>query len=206
MRPNELHPPCSNLLPRGCVPIGLVLLGSLLVGGCRQDMHDQPRYEPLEAAAFFEDGRSARPLVPGTVARGHLRQDEHLYTGKSGGALADTFPFPVSREILERGRGRFDIFCAPCHDRLGNGRGMVIRRGFRPPPSFHINRLRQAPAGHLFDVITNGFGAMASYASRISPEDRWAIVAYVRALQLSQRAPLADVPAQKRSQLVETRK
>lgn len=171
------------------------------MAGCRQDMHDQPRYKPLAESSFFEDSRSARPLVPGTIARGNLRADEHLYTGKSGGALVKTFPFPVTREVLERGRQRYDIYCAPCHDRVGNGQGMVVRRGFRPPPSFHIDRLRDAPVGHFFDVITNGFGAMADYAAQVSPRDRWAITAYIRALQLSQRATLADVPGEKRQQL-----
>ena len=167
-------------------------------------MHDQPRFETLEASTFFEDGQSARPLTAGTVARGHLRRDEHFYAGKSDGVLADTFPFPVNREVLARGRERFDIFCSPCHGRVGTGRGIVVRRGFRSPPSFHIPRLREAPAGHFFDAITNGFGGMASYASRISPEDRWAIVAYVRALQLSQNATLAEVPAEERSKLTGT--
>ncbi len=167
-------------------------------------MHDQPRFEALEASTLFGDGQSARPLIPGTVARGHLQTDEHFYTGKTNGDLAVTFPSPVTREILERGRERFDIFCSPCHSRLGDGQGMVVRRGFRPPPSFQIPRLREAPVGHLFDVITNGFGGMASYASRISHQDRWAIVAYVRALQLSQNATLAEVPAEKRSELTGT--
>ncbi len=165
-------------------------------------MHDQPRYEPLEASEFFADGRSARPQVPGTVARGQLRTDLHFYTGKSGKDLAASFPFPVTREVLERGRERFNIFCTPCHGQVGNGQGMVVQRGFRPPPSFHIDRLRQAPVGHFFDVMTRGLGAMPDYASRVLPRDRWAIIAYIRALQYSQRAPLADVPEDKRSQLV----
>ena len=204
LRHNTIHYPCANHIPGGGVRIGLLVLCSLLLGGCRQDMHDQPRFEALEASTFFEDGQSARPMIAGTVARGHLRRDEHFYEGKSGGALADTFPFPVNRGILTRGRERFDIFCSPCHGRLGTGRGIVVRRGFRSPPSFHIPRLREAPAGHFFDAITNGFGGMASYASRIFPEDRWAIVAYVRALQLSQHATLADVLAEQRSELIGT--
>ncbi len=174
----------------------------LSMAGCyRDDMRDQPRYEPLEASSFFEDGRSARPLVPGTVARGHLRTDAHLYTGKSGGTLVDTFPFPITREVLEEGREQYNIFCSPCHDRVGNGQGMIVQRGFRPPPSFHIARLREAPVGHFFDVITNGFGAMYPYAERIPPRKRWAIVAYIRALQLSQHATLADVPEDERHRL-----
>ncbi len=164
-------------------------------------MHDQPRYEPLEASDFFSDGRGSRPLVAGTVARGHLREDDHFYTGKLGTNFVDTFPFPLTRQILERGQERFNIFCSPCHDRLGNGEGMVVQRGFRRPPSFHIDRLRGAPAGYYFDVISNGFGAMQDYAAQVPARDRWAIVAYIRALQLSQRARLVDVPPEQRDQL-----
>ena len=171
--------------------------------GCRQEMYDQPRYEPLQKSTFFEDGRSSRPLVAGTVAQGQLRTDEHLYTGKLGGVDVDSFPFPLTREVLERGRERFNIFCSPCHGRLGNGKGMVWRRGFRTPASFHIDRLRKAPVGHFFHVMTNGFQAMPDYATQVSAADRWAIVAYIRALQLSQRATLADVPAGQRHQLQE---
>ena len=178
-----------------CVPLAIVS------SGCRQDMHDQPKYKPLAASAFFEDGRSERPMVEGTVARGQLRSDELFYTGRSGKQPAEIFPVPVTRAVLSRGQERFNIFCSPCHSRLGDGQGMVVRRGFRQPPSLHIDRLRNAPVGHFFDVITNGFGAMPSYASRIPTEDRWAIIAYVRALQLSQHATLADLPADKRKQL-----
>ena len=172
-----------------------------LLTACRQDMHDQPKYRPLAASKLFEDGRSARPLVEGTVARGQLRADELLYEGRSGEELAKIFPFPVTREVLERGRERYNIFCTPCHSLLGDGNGMVVQRGFRRPPSFHIDRLREAPPGHFFDVMTNGFGAMASYASRIPVNDRWAITAYIRALQLSQKAALADVPPESRAKL-----
>jgi hypothetical protein len=178
---------------------------ALLTPGCRQDMHDQPRYEPLEASTFFADGRASRPLVPGTVARGALQNDEHFYTGKSGGTVAATFPFAVTQEILARGQERYDIFCSPCHDRVGNGQGVIVQRGFRQPSSFHIDRLREAPVGYFFDVITNGFGTMYDYADRIPPQDRWAIVAYLRALQLSQHATLAEVPAEERQQLVGTK-
>jgi hypothetical protein len=164
-------------------------------------MHDQPRFEPLEPSDFFEDNRSARPYVRGTVARGGLRQDEHLYRGRVGGELADTIPFSVTRQTLERGRERFDIFCAPCHGRLGTGQGVIVQRGFRPPPSFHEDRLREMPVGHFFDVITNGFGTMKDYASRVPVEDRWAISAYIRALQFSQNANLDDVPSAERQRL-----
>ncbi len=185
----------------------LVVLGLFLMlsAACRQDMADQPRYRPLAASSFFADGRSARPLVPGTVARGHLRTDEHLYTGKVKGVEVDTFPFPITRQVLARGRERFNIYCSPCHDRLGTGEGIVVERGFRHPPSYHSDKLRAAPVGHFFDVITNGFGAMTDYGDRISPRDRWAIAAYIRALQLSQRATLSDVAPEERARLAESK-
>ncbi len=182
---------------------GLALLAVVCLVACRQDMFDQPRTRPLRRSEFFSDGRSARPPVPGTVARGELHDDPHLYTGRVNGALVTTFPFPVDRAVLERGHGRYNIFCAPCHDRVGNGNGMIVRRGFRAPPSFHIDRLRAAPVGHYFDVITNGFGAMPDYAAQIPAHDRWAVIAYIRALQLSQRAAPADVPPDVLKQLPE---
>jgi hypothetical protein len=182
-------------------PCVFVVLGLLLLAGCRQKMADQPRYEPLARSTFFDDGRAARPLEEGTVARGQLRNDQHLYTGKEGGKLVDTFPFSVTLERLARGQERYNIFCSPCHDRVGTGQGMIVRRGYRAPASFHIDRLRQAPAGYFFDVMTNGFGVMPDYAQQVHPEDRWAIVAYIRALQLSQHATLADVPQVQRQQL-----
>jgi mono/diheme cytochrome c family protein len=180
--------------------IALLALG-LLVAGCRQDMHDQPRYKPFAKSDFFGDERSARPFVEGTVARGQLREDEHLYTGRVNGELAASFPVEITAELLARGRERFDIFCSPCHDRLGRGNGMVVQRGFRQPTSFHDERLRAALPGHFFDVMTNGFGAMPSYASQVPVRDRWAIAAYIRALQLSQRAAVGDVPESERASL-----
>ena len=181
----------------------IAALAALLVclPGCRLDMHIQPKYLPLAKTDFFGDGRSERPVVEGTVARGHLRLDEHMYTGKVNGQLATTFPFPITRADLERGRERFNIYCTPCHDSAGTGRGMIVQRGFPSPPSYHIQRLRDAPVGHFFDVITNGLGNMYGYGSRVTPEDRWRIVAYIRALQLSQFATLADVPAEEREKL-----
>jgi len=164
-------------------------------------MNDEPRYKPLAASDFFEDGQSARPQVAGTIAHGHLRLDQAFYTGQLNGSLVETFPVPVTRALLTRGQERFDIFCSPCHGRTGNGDGMVVQRGFRPPPSYHLDRLRAAPVGHFFDVMTNGIGAMSSYASRVPVADRWAIAAYIRALQLSQSAPLADVPQAERQRL-----
>jgi hypothetical protein len=179
----------------------VLLTCCLLLTACQQEMAQQPRYEPLEPSSFFADGRASRPLVPGTVARGHLKTDTHLYAGQVNGKLADTFPFPVTRVMLERGQERYNIYCSPCHGRIGNGEGIVVQRGFQRPASFHIDRLREAPAGYFFNVITNGFGAMYDYAARVTPEDRWAIIAYIRALQLSQNATLADVPAEERPQL-----
>jgi mono/diheme cytochrome c family protein len=155
-------------------------------------MHDQPKYEPLESSAFFRDGQASRPLVEGTVARGQLQDDEHLYTGKVDGQPATTFPFPITGAQMTRGQERYNVYCAPCHDRVGNGMGMIVRRGYRQPQSFHIDRLRSAPPGHFYDVITNGFGAMPDYRAQIQPEDRWAVVAYIRALQLSQHATETD--------------
>jgi len=179
----------------------LAVVASLAGVACRQDMHDQPKGEPLEASAFFADGRSARPLVEGVIARGQLRLDPHLYEGKVGGQLATTFPFEIDAPALERGRERYMIFCTPCHDAAGLGEGMIVQRGMKRPPSFHIERLREAPVGYFFDVMTHGFGAMYDYSDRISVEDRWKIAAYVRALQLSQNARLEDAPPAERAQL-----
>jgi mono/diheme cytochrome c family protein len=210
----------------------VLILPLLLIAACRQDMQDQPRYKPLRHTTFFDDERSARPLVEGTVARGQLKEDALFFTGRTASAaqagpagasvgaiqtasvtgaqatpapgaqgFADVFPFPVTREVVDRGEERFNIYCSVCHDRTGSGLGMVVRRGYRQPPSLHIDRLRQAPAGYLFDVITNGFGAMPDYSAQISPRDRWAIVAYVRALQLSRQATVDDVPEDQRSNI-----
>jgi mono/diheme cytochrome c family protein len=176
-------------------------LAFLFGSGCRQDMHDQPKFTPLRASTFFSDGRSARAPVEGTVARGLLRDDELLYTGKLNGADAAVFPFRVDAAVMVRGQERFDIYCAPCHSRTGQGDGMVVLRGYRRPPSLHQDRLRDAPVGHFFDVITNGFGAMPDYASQIKAPDRWAIVAYIRALQLSESATLADLPPSERARI-----
>ena len=180
--------------------VALLIIG-LFASGCRQDMHDQPKYIPLRQSGFFGDDRSARPLVPGTVARGMLRDDPLFYTGKLNGADSTVFPFPVDAATMARGQERFNIYCSPCHGRTGLGDGMIVRRGFRRPPSFHQDRLRNAPVGQIFDVITNGFGAMPDYASQVAPADRWAIIAYLRALQASQHATAADVPSEKRSEL-----
>jgi mono/diheme cytochrome c family protein len=172
--------------------------------GCRQDMHDQPRYKPLAGTDFFGDGRSARQTVDGTVARGHLRIDKARYTGKVNDVEVDNFPFPITKADVLRGQERFNIYCSPCHSRIGDGNGMVVRRGFRQAASYHTEKLRNAPVGHFFDVITNGFGAMPSYASRVEPDDRWRIAAYIRVLQLSENASIEDVPPDKRAELERT--
>ena len=228
---------------------------ALFASACRQDMHDQPKYEPLEPIndiGSITDGRASRPHVEGTVARGSLDNDPLVLAARSGGSapnlqqgtpsaqvdanvggqglnpaaqatqgqtgqeqtvqaqtgqgqtgqgFSNTFPFPITAEVIDRGEERYNIFCSMCHDRTGSGLGMVVRRGYRRPPSFHEDRLRQAPAGYFFDVITNGFGAMPDYSAQITPRDRWAIVAYIRALQLSQRATIDDVPPEERGKL-----
>jgi mono/diheme cytochrome c family protein len=179
---------------------GLILV--TLITGCRRDMFNQPSSKPLERSDFFRDNHMAsRPLVPHTIARGQLRQDRVFYTAKQGTNLVDVFPFPITRQTLVRGRERYEINCVPCHGRTGEGNGMIVQRGFPPPPSYHIDRLRQAPVGHFVDVITHGYGIMYSYATRVAPEDRWAIAAYIRALQRSEQGTLADVPAAERARL-----
>ena len=209
-----------------------VVLATCLLSGCQQKMAVQPSYKPLDPSDFFPDGRSARPLVKGTIARGHLRTDVQLFTGKRtrqnrsgpeaaavvgtanstpGGILAmvavreqeyaddvTTFPFPVTGDVVEEGRDRYMIYCVVCHDTLGTGRGKVVERGYTPPPSYHIERLRQAPVGHFFDVITNGYGSMPEYRQQVAPRERWAIVAYIRALQLSQHFPEKELTAEMR--------
>ncbi len=169
-------------------------LSLIVISGCRQDMHDQPKYRGLRASAFFADGSSARPLVEGTVARGTLQEDEAFFTGKVVGVAVKELPFAVDAQVLDRGQERFNIYCSPCHDKSGGGNGMIVQRGYKQPPSFHIDRLRQADAGYLFDVMTNGFGVMPDYKVQVAPRDRWAVVAYIRALQLSQHAAGSDVP------------
>lgn len=170
---------------------GLVILLAATIGttACRDDMHDQPRYKPFAATSFFEDGRSERPAIPDTVARGQLHLDEARYTGKVNGKDVDYFPIQITKADLQRGQERFNIYCSPCHGRLGNGHGMIVARGLRQPPNYLDPRLVDAPVGHFFDVMTNGYGAMYSYASRVANDDRWRIAAYIRALQLSQNAP-----------------
>lgn len=179
--------------------VALVLL--LTLGGCEQKMADQPSYEPLEASDFFPDGQSARPLVVGTVARGELRENTALHEGKVGDQLVASIPIPVDEKLLRRGQERYNIYCSMCHGRTGYGNGMIVQRGYRRPPSFHVARMRNETDGHFFDVITNGFGSMPAYRPMIGAEDRWAIVAYVRALQLSQNARAEDAAPQERENL-----
>jgi mono/diheme cytochrome c family protein len=172
-----------------------------LAAACRQDMHDQPKMKPLRESSMFADGRSARPFVVGTVARGTLREDQAFFAGRTEAGFVAEVPVKVTPELLRRGRERFEIFCAPCHGRTGGGDGMVVQRGFKTPPSYHSDRLRGLPVGYLYDVATRGFGAMAGYAEQVPPADRWAIVAYIRVLQYSQHAPVADVPVADRNEL-----
>jgi len=176
----------------------LVLLsaaGLLLVAGCREDMHNQPKFIPLRENEFYADGRSARPTVEGTIARGQLQDDPLLYTGKLNGVEVDQFPFAITQKDLERGRERFNIYCAPCHSQLGEGNGMVALRGFKNPPSYFEPRLMTASVGHFFNVMTNGWGAMGDYSAQVPVADRWRIAAYIRALQLSRTAKSGDVAA-----------
>jgi hypothetical protein len=171
------------------------MAGTLVLAGCRQDMHDQPKFFPQRGTTFYTDGRSVRPQVENTVARNQLHEDSYFYTGLVNGKEGDSMPFPVTMEVLHRGQERFNVYCTPCHSRVGNGEGMIVERGYAKAGDFHTSRLQKAPLGHFFHVITNGYGAMPDYAAQVSPVDRWAIVAYIRALQLSQNATQADVPA-----------
>ena len=194
---------------RNKLGIGILLAGLSLAGaGCRYDMQDQPKMKPYRGTTFFGDGLAMRQPVPGTIPRGYLRTDKALFTGKTdtnaqrtgqeggnapaaGNANAyagdvDIFPFPITEETVQRGRQRYDIFCSVCHGLTGHGDGMIVRRGYRQAANFHEDRLRQAPVGHFFDVVTNGWGAMPSYAPQIPVQDRWAIISYVRALQAAE--------------------
>jgi mono/diheme cytochrome c family protein len=163
--------------------------------GCRQDMHDQPKFFPQRGTTLYADGRSARPQAENTVAREQLHQDAYFYTGMVDGKEGDGLPFPVTAQVLERGQERYNVYCTPCHSRVGNGEGMIVQRGYAKAGDFHTSRLESAPLGHFFHVITNGYGAMPDYSAQVAPADRWAIAAYIRALQLSQKATQADVPA-----------
>jgi len=167
----------------------------MFAAGCRQDMQDQPKMIPQRESEFFADGRSVRPQVVGTVARGQLHEDEYFYTGLVDGKEQDALPFPVTMTVLERGQERFNVYCTPCHSRVGNGLGMIVDRGYKPAGNFHDPKRLAEPLSHYFFVMSNGYGAMPDYASQLTPADRWAVAAYIRALQLSQNATQADVPA-----------
>lgn len=173
-------------------PQALLFLAVFLTA-CRQDMQDQPRYKPLQRSAFFPDGRSARPLIAGTIARGHLTTNAALYAGKRNGEYIADAPLPVNAELLARGHDRYDIYCSPCHSRAGDGRGMAALRGVKYPPSFHSERLRTVPDGYLYEVITNGYGAMPDYSYQLDVHDRWAVTEYVRVLQFSQNANISEL-------------
>ncbi len=182
--------------------LGIMSVGALLCAtACRQDMQDQPKYKPLAESRFFADGRSARPIPAGTIARDELNDEDALHTGAANGTFLASIPLPVNATLLHRGQDRFDIYCSPCHGRLGDGNGMVAQRGFRAPANLHSDRLRSVPPGYIYQVITNGYGAMGDYDDQIPVSDRWAIVAYVRALQLSRSANVNEVPANERTQL-----
>jgi len=182
--------------------LALVLITGTFTTACRRDMFNQPSSKPLEPSDFFLDNHMAsRPMVPYTVARGHLEEDEAFYTGRIGTNLVEDFPFLITRELLQQGRERFEIFCAPCHARTGEGTGMIVQRGFPMPPSFHVPRLREAPVGHFVDVITRGYGIMYSYAERVEPTNRWAVAAYIRALQLSRSMTLSELSPEQRQKL-----
>jgi mono/diheme cytochrome c family protein len=181
----------------------LILAGTaLIVSACTQKMALQPYNRPYTPSDVFSDRSSARPLPADTVASGHVQDDSLLFTGKDANGQDSTeFPFPVTRDVLQRGHDRFEIYCVPCHGYTGDGDGLIVQRGFNPPPSYNSDRLRQAPVGHFFDVVSNGFGAMPSYAAQIPVQDRWAIIAYIRALQLSQNASIDDATPEGRAQL-----
>jgi mono/diheme cytochrome c family protein len=193
----------TRLLPFALCPLPLLMV---FVAGCRQDMHDAPRYDPYEESAFLPNHSSAQPLVAGTVPREEARgavldEDELLHTGKINGQFADVFPFAITRADLDRGEERFNIYCSPCHGRTGEGNGMVVQRGYRQAANYHIERLRKMPAGYFVDVMTNGFGVMPDYRTQVPAADRWRITAYIRALQISHAATEQDVPAEELGKL-----
>lgn len=179
------------------------LVGGLVVfvSACRQDMHNQPKYVPYRSSEFFKDGLSERQQVVGTVARDELHEDTYFYSGKVNGKEGDVFPFPITEAIMERGRERFDIYCSPCHSRVGDGNGMIVKRGYRQAINFHDPKVVSETVGHYYDIISHGFGAMPDYAAQIAPPDRWAIAAYIRALQYAQNGTMADVPSGQRNGL-----
>ena len=169
------------------------LFGVLALAGCRQDMHNQPKFYPQRGSTFFSDGRSVRPQVENTVGRSQLHEDTYFYTGLNGGQEGATMPFPVTADVLARGQERYNVYCTPCHSRVGNGAGMIVQRGYARAGNFHTARLQNAPLGHFFQVISNGYGAMPDYSAQLTPAERWAVIAYIKALQLSQNGHPDDV-------------
>lgn len=192
----------TKLLQRKFLAWSLFGFACLILTGCelRQAMYDQEKYEPLEKSTFFADGQSWRPQVEGTIARGELREDTHFYEGIVNGELSNVLPIDLNKEVLERGQQRYNIYCSPCHDRTGQGNGIIVKRGLKQPTSFHDDRLKDMPVGYFYDVITNGYGVMYSYASRVPIKDRWAIAAYIRTLQLSQNVDLEKLPVEDQKQ------
>ena len=188
---------------RSRLTVRLFLAGSvlLILSGCRQDMHNQPKYVPYRSSEFFQDGLSERQQLVHTVARGELHEDAYLFTGKVGTKEGDRFPFPITQAVMERGRERYDIYCSPCHSRVGDGNGMIVKRGYRQAANFHDQKYATQTVGHYYDVISHGSGAMPDYAAQIEPTDRWAIAAYIRALQYARNGTVSDVPADQRGQL-----
>ncbi len=188
-------------------PLLLLAASLFLITGCDivpMHMRDQPRYDTFEESSLFADGQASRKPPENTIPRGEwgeLMMEEVLFTGMENGEFVETLPIEVNRDVLMRGQERFNIFCAPCHGRVGDGQGMIVQRGFQQPRSFHDQAVREQPDGYYYDAITNGFGAMYSYASRIDPEDRWAIVAYIRALQFSQNVPVDSLPDDLRQEI-----
>jgi mono/diheme cytochrome c family protein len=187
----------------GVLSSGFLVLSFLALSACRQDMHQAPRYDPLEESAVLPKGSAAQPIVEGTVPRGHLNDDDLMYTGKIDGKPADEFPMAITAADLDRGEQRYNIYCSPCHGRTGEGNGMVVQRGYKQAANYHIDRLRAMPVGYFFDVMTNGFGSMPDYKSQIPVADRWRIVAYIRALQLSHHSTANDVPADEMKRMTE---
>jgi mono/diheme cytochrome c family protein len=180
---------------RNAILAPATLMALMFTAGCRQDMHDQPKFVPQRHTEFFADGRSARPQVAETVARGQLHEDQFFYTGLQDGKEVDALPFPATAQVLARGEERFNVYCTPCHSRVGNGLGMIVQRGYKPAGNYHDARRLAQPLSHYFYVMTNGYGAMPDYSAQLTPTDRWAVAAYIRALQLSQNAKQSDVPA-----------
>jgi mono/diheme cytochrome c family protein len=195
--------PISAFISVNLRPISaLMIAAACALTACRQDMHDQPKYKPLAASSFFPDGRSARPIPAGTIARGELNNTGTAFTGvDNGGRFVDQLPVPLTRQLVYRGRERFDIYCSPCHGLNADGIGMVALRGFRAPPSLLTDRVQRMPVGYIFAVISNGFGGMPDYSEQVAAPDRWAIITYIRALQIGHNATAAEVPSDKRGEL-----